>query len=112
MDNLRVKNGHTKKTQAPRIPARAGTAKAGAFAVRGANPQGQDVWANIWCGVGDGLIADGVLLVPDLHEFWILLEACRPFQDQALNRVRIAHGVADNSLPAQGMAVVVGLLDP
>src|SRR5574337_330042 len=51
MDNLRVKNGHTKKTQAPRIPARAGTAKAGAFAVRGANPQGQDVWANIWCAV-------------------------------------------------------------
>src|SRR5574343_28488 len=49
MDNLRIKK-KTKKTQAPRFPAREARRRQSLRGSRG-NPQGQDGWANIWCAV-------------------------------------------------------------
>ena len=50
MKNLRIKNGHKENANAT-DPGAGGNAKAARLGVLRGDPQGQDVWAIIWCAV-------------------------------------------------------------
>lgn len=51
--------------------------------------------------VGEGLVTKRQLLVAELDVFRVLLEARRPFEDQAAHRIRIAHCVAEHGAATQ-----------
>jgi hypothetical protein len=62
--------------------------------------------------VGVGLVEERQLLVSHHDILGVLLEPCRPFEDETLHRFGIAQGVAEHGLPSQGMTEVPGLLHP